>query len=79
MNKHILFSLDHQVNPLKYTEEDLTSNRSDSYATHRATESPVDYIAYRAACAYSSHVGHWLTIYFTRTGEDKQTYIDAIS
>ena len=69
MNKHILTVIDHQLNPDKYTKEQLKQN--SEAAAYAAT--------YAANAAYAAHAAYWLKRYFKHTGENKQDYIDAIN
>ncbi len=72
MNKHILMVIDHQLNPDKYTQEDLDKNAASAYVAYDA--------AYDAAyAAASANATYWLNRYFELTGENKQDYIDAIN
>ena len=80
MNNTILFVIDHQLNPDKYTQEQLkenyraaNANASDAAA---ADYGAADYAAY--AADYAASASYWLNEYFERTGENKQDYIDAI-
>ena len=74
MNPHILMLVDHQLNPAKYTKEQLDKNAEDAYAFYAAyTVTAYVYAAARTAAAY------WLGRYFEFTGENKQDYIDAIN
>ena len=70
LNPFILVVVDSQLNPDKYTLEQLRDNRAaaawNAYATWDASWTT----AYRAAC--------WLDKYFTRTGENKQDYINEL-
>ena len=73
MNKHILMVIDNQLNPDKYTQEQLDKNADDACATYDYA-----YAAANAAAAYAA-VDYWLRQYFKQTGENKQDYIDAIN
>jgi len=83
MNKHILTLIEHQLNPGKYTQEQLEENAVDALAITTATGA----YAYAAAAyyaddphaAYSAASSLWLKRYFELTGENKQDYIDAIN
>ena len=74
MNPHILMVIDHQLNPDKYTKEQLEQNYDDAcaYATYAAC-------AAYAADAADAYAAHWLGRYFEHSGENKQDYIDAIN
>ena len=74
MNKHILMVIDNQLNPDKYTQEQLDKNADDAYDAYD-TDYAADYDA--AAAAY--YAAYWLNQYFKQTGENKQDYIDAIN
>ena len=64
--------IDHQLNPDKYTQEDLDKNAASAYVAYDA--------AYDAAyAAASANATYWLNRYFEITGENKQDYIDAIN
>ena len=65
MNNTILFVIDHQLNPDKYTQEQLEENARAAAA------------AYYAAAYYDNN--YYLKRYFNHTGENKQDYIDAIN
>jgi hypothetical protein len=86
MNEHILFVIDHLANPGKYTQEELKAN-FESVATYCATATyyaadavgwAADVAAYYAADCDGSRATYWVDEYFKSTGEDKQTYIDAL-
>ncbi len=78
-NKHILFVLDDLANPSKYTQEKKEANRGSAYTTARDADHAADAAAYAAdAAAYAADADYWLNRYFEITGEDKQTYIDAL-
>ena len=86
MNKHILLVIDNQLNPDKYTQEQLDENAADACVAYFAADA-----AYAAAntayyAAYDvrdranvNAVDYWLSEYFVNTGENKQDYIDAIN
>jgi len=85
MNKHILMVVDHQLNPNKYTQEQLEDNRTNAYVDYAyAANSAANAIAYDATADYATaayaaaYVDYWLDEYFQRTGESKQDYIDEI-
>ena len=73
MNKYILTVIDHQLNPDKYTTEQLEQN-ADSAAAAAAA-----YAAHTAYTAAAADTTHWLNRYFRLSGENKQDYIDAIN
>ena len=77
MNKHILFVIDHQLNPGKYTIEQLEENYRAAYAAY--ADGPDAAYAANAAYVYTANAPYWLKRYFERTGENKQDYIDAIN
>ena len=78
MNPHILMVIDHQLNPGKYTKEQLEDNRKSAKAAY--TDAAYD-AAYAAAysAAYASYSTYWLNKYFMRSGENKQDYVDKIN
>ena len=67
MNPHILMVIDNQLNPAKYTKEQLKQNSVDADAAADAA----------AAYAYAAAVDYWLDRYFKQTGENKQDYIES--
>ena len=74
MNKHILMVIDNQLNPDKYTQEQLDKNASDAY------EAYANACTYAAAAVVTADAAtYWLDKYFKKTGENKQDYIDAIN
>ena len=89
MNPHILFIIDHNLNPDKYTKEQLAKNAEDAVADYAAdAAADTAYAAYAAANtaargvrdrANVNAVDYWLSEYFVNTGENKQDYIDAIN
>jgi len=87
MNPHILFIIDHNLNPDKYTKEQLDKNADAAYdAYDYAATYTVAYAAYAAATACyacyhdDAHVAAYrLGRYFKQTGENKQDYIDEIN
>jgi len=81
MNKHILTVIDHQMNPEKYTKEQLEDNRKAAYAAYRDNrKSGAAYrTAYRAAATYTTTTYYWLNKYFIQSDESKQDYVDAIN
>jgi len=80
MNPHILFVIDHQLNPGKYTQEQLEANCKSAYATTTAWAELAHAVAYTARnAAYAAATAYWLHYYFSETGENKQDYIDAIN
>ncbi len=62
--------IDHQINPEKYTQEQLEENYNAADAAYVAA-------AYVAAATVCSN--YWLNKYFKETCENKQDYIDAIN
>ena len=73
--------IDNQVNPNKYSVDELYDNYVAACAARDAA-------SYAAACAVNAEyfavrdaymVDFWLDEYFNRTGENKQDYIDAIN
>lgn len=66
------------------SQEELEENRRKVYNTDAAT-----YAAYTAAAAYAAYAtyaadaadaaAYWVDIYFKRTGEDKQDYINYLN
>jgi hypothetical protein len=81
MNKHILTVIDHQLNPDKYTKEQLKDN-SDAAANTAATAA-IDAAVWAAAAvawaAWADAVNSHVDRYFRLSGENKQDYIDAIN
>ena len=82
MNPHILFVIDHQLNPGKYTKKQLEDNTlaaayaDDAYDAYDADAS------YRAAAADAAaaaaadiNTEYWIDDYFKRSGENKDDYI----
>ena len=65
MNPHILMVIDHQLNPAKYTKEQLDKNADDAYAAHDAATYAC---TYAAAVDYDAAVDYWLRRYFKMTG-----------
>ncbi len=75
--KHILFVMDDLANPSKYTQEQKDANAESAY---HAAYAAADYAA--AASATGPHgyaTEYWINKYFKSTGEDKQTYINALT
>ena len=72
--------VDHQLNPAKYTKEQLKQNAADARAARAAAD-----VATRAAArsvrdrVNVNAADYWLSEYFVNTGENKQDYIDAIN
>ncbi|MCP5007416.1 MAG: hypothetical protein GY941_26290 [Planctomycetes bacterium] len=89
MKPYILMIIDHQLNPDKYTQEQLEQNANDAdadYAAHiddavadsyRAAAIAADAATYYADADYAA--AYWLNEYFKLTGENRQDYIDAIN
>tara|TARA_R110002050_G_scaffold44235_1_gene105438 strand:- start:228 stop:509 length:282 start_codon:yes stop_codon:yes gene_type:complete len=87
--------IDNQLNPDKYTEEQLDENAADAYVAYYAADAAAaayacTSAAYAHATAYASDdtdaatyaaatVDYWLRRYFKQTGENKRDYIDAIN
>jgi len=74
MNPHILMVIDNQMNPSKYSVDELKANAADAanaYAVYEAADATVYAAAYTA--------DYWLNKYFDYSGENKQDYIDAIN
>jgi hypothetical protein len=69
--------IDHQLNPEKYTKEQLKDNAAAA-APAAAPAATAAYATATAAPATES-ANYWLDQYFKRTGENKQDYIDAIN
>ena len=61
--------IDNQLNPDKYTKEQLKQNAAATRAAARAVRDRVNVNA----------ADYWLSEYFVNTGENKQDYIDAIN
>lgn len=80
MNPHIIFVIDHQLNPEKYTKEQLEENAkaANTVWDDAETGSTTIYAANAAADA-DAKAAYWLNEYFNITGENKQDYIDAIN
>ena len=70
MNPQILMVIDNQLNPDKYTQEQLDKNTDDAYDAAAAAAA---YVAGDQTDAY------WIDRYFEHTGENKQDYIDAVN
>ena len=70
MNPHILMVIDHQLNPDKYTQEQLDKNDKAAYAAYAAAS---------ASASADVDVDYWLRRYLKPLGENKQDYIDAIN
>ena len=66
MNKHILMVIDNQLNPDKYTQEQLDKNADDAAAALTAITAYA--AAYYAAYDYVD-ADYWLDTYFKYTGE----------
>ena len=83
MNKFILVVMNRE----NHTQEELKENRDAAAVVHYdfADDAAYAYAAY-AAYAYADDAAdyaaydceYWVNRYFERTGEDKQTYIDAL-
>ena len=76
--------IDHQMNPEKYTQEQLEDNAYAARAAYDAAytaaaaarAADADYVSAYVAAARAAY---WLNEYFKKTGENKQDYIDAIN
>jgi len=86
MNPHILMVIDHQLNPEKYTQEQLEDNYKAAYRTaYRAADADAadaNAAAADAAAEYAADVygaDNWINRYFNVTGENKQDYIAKIN
>jgi len=95
MNKHILTTIDHQLNPGKYTKEQLRQNASEAaaiYAEYAKADYAigagyVDYAAANAAyyvyaatnAAADYAADYWVDRYLKSSKESKQDYIDEIN
>ena len=88
MNKNLMMVIDNQMNPGKYTKEQLRQNASEA-ATIYSNADAAEYVAFAADYAASDYaadyvadyvaIEHWVDQYFLETEEDKQDYIDAIN
>ena len=75
--------IDHQLNPEKYTKEQLKQNYADAAAAYYADADA----AYDAAAAYfaaytadaADNAAYAIDQYLKHTGENKQEYINAIN
>ena len=72
MNKHILMVIDHQLNPGKYTQEQLKDNALAADAADAAS-------AFASTLAASALASDWVDIYFERSGENKDDYIKELN
>ena len=90
MNPHILFVIDHQMNPEKHTKEQLMDNYKTAYKDYvsaayknyasAAPASAASYTSYAAYAVYSADdITYWINEYLKRSGENKQDYIDEIN
>ncbi|MCP4326468.1 MAG: hypothetical protein GY787_32470 [Alteromonadales bacterium] len=86
MNKHILFAIDHQINPSKYTQKQLQENQESAhgsygYAFSESFEAAclVNYASEAAEAGNADDLECWLDRYFKHTSENRQDYIDAIN
>jgi hypothetical protein len=70
MNKHILLVMKWLNDSESVTQEELEANFESAYAASHAAASHADDAATDAS--------YWIDEYFKSTGEDKQTYIDAL-
>jgi hypothetical protein len=80
MNEHILFLIDHLANPGKYTQEELEENADAADYAYSTDYSYSTAIVARASATSADAVvaSFWVDEYFKITGEDKQTYNDAL-
>jgi hypothetical protein len=89
MNKHILLVMKWLNNPETVSQEELEANFEAAYAAYSAaaySAAAAEFTARAAAShASASHdddaatdAAFWVDEYFKVTGEDKQTYIDAL-
>jgi len=88
MNKHILMVIDHQMNPDKYTQEQLDKNTyaAAAYAAAAAAAAAAAFcVAAANACCMSTNenknqlINESLNEYFRLSGESEQDYTDAIN
>ena len=83
MNPHILMVIDNQINPDKYTLDELKANAEAADANANTDTAYVEAYAACAACAdtyaAAADADYWLNEYFNYSGENKQDYIDAIN
>jgi len=83
MNKHILLIIDAQLNPGKYSKEQLRQNASEAAAAARvAAAKAVTYAAAYAtdvAAIYAAAACRLIDQYFVEAKENKQDYIDEIN
>jgi len=78
MNKHILMVVDHQMNPEKYSKDELKDNAdAAAYADVVSYAITAAYATYDTTAAYAAY--YLINQYFNCTGENKQDYIDAIN
>ena len=73
--------IDHQLNPDKYTQEQLDKNAEDAEDAADATDATTADNAAAYACTDVDATdvdAFWLDQYFKYTGENKQDYIDEI-
>jgi len=78
MNRHILTVIDHQLNPGKYTQEELEENSNDAYEYSEDAAAYADADAAAHAAYAAADAAYWLNEYFRLSGENKQDYIDSI-
>ena len=78
MNPQVLMIIDHQLNPKKYTKEQLMKN-ADSANNNAAAYAAADTAAYAAYVDAAADTAYCIDRYFKHTGENKQDYIDAIN
>jgi len=87
MNKNLMMVMDNQMNPGKYSKEQLIRNASEAavdysnageYLTSDVA-AIVDAAAYVASYTNNAAIEYWLDQYFEVTKENKQDYIDEIN
>ena len=66
-------------NPESVTQEELDANRKSAWDAWDAWDTYTSATSAGAAAAWAADVAsYWVDEYFESTGEDKQTYIDAL-
>ncbi len=85
MNKHILLVMKYLKDPKSVSQEELVENyksaavcASGTHYAANAADYDSAYAAYYAADDSSNAAADWVDVYFKRTGEDKQTYINEL-
>ena len=84
MNKHILFVMRSLDNPKLFAQEEKEANNRNAadaaanaaYAAYDAYDAAAD--AADAAPDSAADAEYWVNIFFERTGEDKQVYINEV-